>query len=399
MKAIAHFDWVKYSISKHILNFGLSMKYLELVLVLFFCSTIAQHQAQTTIIDTFEHDGVMRDYILYIPATLQVGAPLVFNLHGYTEGATIQSIYCEMNDVADTHGFAVCYPDGTNDSFGLPHWNAGLVGDTVDDLGFLTSLAEALQVEHYLDPERTFSCGISNGGMMSYHLACNAPETFKAVASVAGSMTTPTFNNCDSAPAVPIFSIHGTLDLVVPYNGADIPLDGWGTLVSNSEIMSFWNTHNSCSDAIAGSLENISLLDFSTVDTWKWHDCAGGNQNWLYRVNGGGHNWPGALPVIALGNTNQDFHASEAIWEFFSQCQPIVGVEDESQNTSPIYPNPASDQICGFDGEFELLSVSGKKVFAGNSSGQCTALPTLSSGIYILKHGPNFSLYQRLVID
>lgn len=374
------------------------MKYFQLFLAAMFALTYSQGQAQTTLIETFDHDGLTRDYILYLPANIQTGAPLVFNLHGYTEWASIQLIYSEMTDVADANGFAVCYPEGTVDDFGFTHWNSGLVDVPVDDLGFLTSLAEALQIEHNLDPERTFSCGISNGGMMSYHLACNAPETFKAVASVAGSMTTPTYTNCDSGVSVPVFAIHGTFDFVVPYDGADIPVDGLGTFQSVDQVMSFWNDHNSCATAIEGSLENINLFDLSTVDTWKWLSCDGGNENWLYRVNGGGHNWPGAIPIIALGNTNQDFDASEEIWNFFAQCQPTVGVEDIAQKQSLIYPNPTSDLVCGFIGNFELRSISGKRVYVGNAAGQCSALPELSPGIYILKYGSNFSQNQKLVI-
>ena len=301
------------------------MTHLYLFLVSLCCLTSVLTQAQTTVVDTFEHDGLMRDYILYLPANLQAGAPLIINLHGYTGSAFGQLIYSEMNDVADANGIAICYPEGSVDDFGFQHWNSGIIGDTVDDIGFLTSLAGALQIEYNLDPERTFSCGFSNGGMMSYHLACNSPDTFKAVAAVSGSMTTPTYTNCNSGPAVPVFAIHGTLDLVVPYNGSDIPVAGWGTFQSVDEVMLFWDEHNSCSAVEEGSLDNVSLFDFCTVDTWKWSDCDGGNENWLYRVNGGGHTWPGAIPAIAFGNTNQDFVASEEIWNFFAQYQPVVG--------------------------------------------------------------------------
>lgn len=300
------------------------MKHLKFFLALLFAFTISQFSAQTTGVETFDHDGLTRDYILYLPANIQAGAPLVFNLHGYTNLASGHLIYTEMNDVADAFGFAICYPEGTVDSFGFTHWNSGMEGDTTDDVGFLTSLAAALQTEHNLDPERTFSCGYSNGGMMSYHLACNAPETFKAVASVSGTMTTQTYTNCDSGPAVPVFAIHGTLDIIVPYEGSDTPIAGWGTFQSVDQVMAFWNDHNSCTTVVEGSLVNISLFDFSTVDTWIWSDCDGGNENWLYRVNGGGHSWPGASPLGAAGSTNQDFEASVEIWNFFAQCQSLV---------------------------------------------------------------------------
>lgn len=301
------------------------MKYLQLFLAFLLTLTISQADAQTTLNTNYQHDGLSRDYILYLPANLQANAPLVFNLHGYTNFISSYMTYTEMADVADANGFALCFPQGAVDEFGITHWNSGNVGDPVDDVGFLTSLATFLQVEHNLDPERTFSCGFSNGGMMSYHLACNAPETFKAVASVSGGMTTATYFNCDSGVSVPVFAIHGTFDTVVPYAGSDIPVDGWGTIQSVDDVMLFWNDHNSCATVSEGSLANISFLDFSTVDTWTWSNCDGENENWLYRINGGGHTWPGASPIGVTGNTNQDFEASVEIWNFFAQYQEIAG--------------------------------------------------------------------------
>lgn len=39
-----------------------------------------------------------------------------------------------------------------------------------------------------IDADRIFSTGMSNGGFMSYHLAC-VSNRFAAIASVTGSMT------------------------------------------------------------------------------------------------------------------------------------------------------------------------------------------------------------------
>jgi polyhydroxybutyrate depolymerase len=301
------------------------MKHIQLFLAVLLVATTAQVSSQTTLNATFAHNGLIREYIIYLPVGIQDNAPLVFNLHGYTNFASAYMIYSEMTDVADANGFALCVPQGAVDEFGITHWNSGNIGDPVDDVGFLTALAVELQANYNLDPERTFSCGFSNGGMMSYHLACNAPETFKAVAVVSGSMTTATYFNCDSGVAVPVFAIHGTFDTVVPYAGSDIPVDGWGTIQSVDQVMLFWNDHNSCSTVDEGSLPNINFFDLSTVDTWTWSNCESGNENWLYRVNGGGHTWPGASPLGVTGSTNQDFEASEEIWNFFAQYQPNAG--------------------------------------------------------------------------
>ena len=39
----------------------------------------------------------------------------------------------------------------------------------------------------------------------------------------------------------------------------------------------------------------------------------------LYKIINGGHTWPGAAIPLFENNTNQDFNASEKIWEFFNK--------------------------------------------------------------------------------
>ena len=47
---------------------------------------------------------------------------------------------------------------------------------------------------------------MSNGGFMSYHLACNLSSKIAAVASVTGSMSVQTYDSCD--PSRPIAVMH-----------------------------------------------------------------------------------------------------------------------------------------------------------------------------------------------
>ena len=343
---------------------------------------------QTTIEGTIDFDDLTREYTLYLPADLPTQAPLVFNLHGYTSNGFEQRIYSAMDDVADASSFAVCYPEGTIDDNGQAFWNSGF-GEEIDDTGFLIALAQALQSEHDLDPDRTFSCGMSNGGFMSYHLACQASDTFKAVASVTGTMSTLTLLGCDPSLAVPIFEIHGTNDLVVPYDGAEFmtPID---------EVVDFWANSNGCGAPDEYELEDINLADFSNVTVNKYTNCTSGNEVWLYTVNGGSHTWPGAFPIG--GVTNQDFEASVEIWNFFAQCQPTVGVSELESERQKVYPNPAHDMLCGLNGAYELWSLSGSRVVAGITSEQCFVLPNLSPGLYIVKSGVDFSEVERLIV-
>ena len=172
----------------------------------------------------FSHDGLSREYYLYIPDSLVAGAPLLFVFHGYSGSANGIMNYSGLNQIADENGFVVCYPQGLIDDWDYAFWNVGYdwhVDETVDDVGFSTSLAQYLQTEYNLSAHNTFSTGMSNGGDMSYLLACQASDVFKAVAPVAGCMMTWLYNSCAPVNPIPVFEIHGTDDDVTWWDGAD----------------------------------------------------------------------------------------------------------------------------------------------------------------------------------
>ena len=159
----------------------------------------------------FNDNGQIREYYLYIPNSIQDNAPLVFVLNGYTGSAGGIMGYAGMNEIAQENGFAVCYPQGLSDQSGNNFWNVGYEfhdNQMVNDVNFLSSLANYLQDEYNLSEENTFSTGMSNGGDMSYMLACQANDIFKAIAPVAGCMMEEIYNTCDSSP-VPVFEIDG----------------------------------------------------------------------------------------------------------------------------------------------------------------------------------------------
>ena len=123
---------------------------------------------------TFNHNGLVRDYIYYEPIGILPDAPLLFVAHGYSSSAQNIMNYSGFNSLADQYKFAVCYPEGTSDNWGNNFWNVGYLftsSSTVDDVGFLTSLAQELQNNHNLSSSNTFMTGMSNGGELSYLIA------------------------------------------------------------------------------------------------------------------------------------------------------------------------------------------------------------------------------------
>ena len=267
----------------------------------------------------FEHDGITREYMLYIPNTIKPQAPLIFVLHGL--GSTNSHIrdYSQMDLVANKNGFVVCYPQGTGSTKNTIHtkkgssfWNVGYEihkNEVVDDVSFLTSLAIYLQQEYDLDPEKTFCTGMSNGGDMSYLLGCQAPEVFKAIASITGCMMEWIYKSCDDNSPIPVFQIHGTNDNITYYDGDIKNRDRWGAYLGVESTIQFWVDHNMCSQSI---IDTIGFVNNESryIIREKFLNGVDENEVWLHKVIDGGHDW-------VQKSLEKDFNTSEEIWKFF----------------------------------------------------------------------------------
>ena len=360
-------------------------KYRILVLVSVIILFVLEAKAQYTF---FDHDGITRQYIYYEPTELNEQLPLVFVMHGFTGDANDIKNYSKMNDFADQYGFAVCYPRGTVDSGGNRFWNVGYAfhqNETVNDVGFLTELAVYLQDTHSLNPDYTFATGMSNGGEMCYMLACQAYDTFKAVAPVAGMILQVILDECDESPAIPIFEIHGSQDNVTPLSGDPNNNDGWGAYPSIQSTINYFAEKNECTTVVNGLVPNIDTSDNSFIESEKHLNGINENEVWYYKVVGGGHDWPGAWG-------NMDIEAGEEAWLFF---QNYIDANLLNTNLSTIeknihlYPNPSSHliQIETLE-SLEIIEINLYNTLGVNQkiklSDETIDLSYLNNGIYIL---------------
>lgn len=255
------------------------------------------------------HDNLQRDYIIHVPSSYDINTavPLVFCLHGYG-GDSFSMSYTNFNFVSDTAGFIVVYPQGTLLQ-GTTHWNVGgwTLGSTVDDVGFISSLIDSVSSDYNIDAERVYSTGMSNGGYMSFLLACSLSNKIAAIASVTGSMTPQTYNACNPEHPIPILQIHGTNDQVVPYIGDPT----WTESIN--DVLHYWVGYNNCSILpTITSIDDINIFDGSTVERHVFMDGLNGVTTEHLKVYGGGHDWFGAWG-------NMDIHSSAEIWRFFSR--------------------------------------------------------------------------------
>ena len=265
-------------------------------------------------------DGRTRTYRLYVPSVLPAGpVPLLLALHGGTGwGAQFQRT-SGFDRLAESNGFLAVFPDGTGvgaDGSELRTWNAGYccgsaVRNDVDDVEFIRLLIDTVAAEYAVDPSRVFAAGHSNGGMLSYRLACELSDRIVAVGLQAGSLGVDT---CDPEQPVSLLHVHGTADNNHPIEGGEGSRSISGVSYrSADESVRTVAAAMSCVDepVESASAENPDL-QYST-----WSGCDGSAQVQLLVVTGASHAWMGAPSLNPSADPPYaDLDASLAVLEF-----------------------------------------------------------------------------------
>lgn len=280
------------------------MKYILHIALLF--ATAACH-AQQTPRYTLRSGGIERTYRLHLPEGLAENAPLVIVLHGYGGEALPERF--GMNETADRHGFAVCYPQGERDGRGKTCWNVGYpfqADMAVDDVRFLDDLIRHLRKKHRLSRRNVFCTGMSNGGDMCYLLASRRPETYAALGPVAGFMSVEILRSDRSPHPVPLFEIHGTEDRTTLWEGDLRNEGGWGAYVSIPTAVNYWAAKNKCPEHRIDTLP--SRPGDLKVIAHRYTGGTDGCEVWLYETVGGKHSW-----------TKTGVDTCEELWRFFSR--------------------------------------------------------------------------------
>ena len=338
---------------------------------------------------SFSFEGLNRTYTVYLPASYTPGdkLPLLLSLHGLTQTGNIMMQFTGFNTYADLYDFIVVYPDGINNS-----WNVGFAGgSTANDVGFLSALIDTLNAQYGIDLNRVYSTGFSNGGFMSYRLACELTDRIAAIAPVAGTMTDEAWGSCQPSRNIPVMHIHGTSDFVVFYNG------GFGNK-SVEQVLELWRGFSNCpADAVIIDLPDL-VPEGSTVQTHTWAPCDDSVEVVHYKVINGGHTWPGSVGTTGIGNTNRDIIASDEIWKFVSRFSLNLptAVNDAVPETIACYPNPAEDgsatvRCNHLTGPARLLvsTTGGVTIYTAMIPRHVPEhrlnIPGISPGLYILK--------------
>jgi polyhydroxybutyrate depolymerase len=241
-----------------------------------------------------ESGGIDRRFLVYLPGGYDRRSPLpvVFNFHGSGGSPEGQLATSQLSALADAEGFAMIAPASVG-----PRWNIPPDPAKPDDVRFVADVLDALGTLLCIQPERVYATGFSGGGRMSSQLACDLSQRIAAIAAIGG-IRFP--GPCSAARSMPILAFHGTADTTNPYAGGGEAY--WGTSVESA--IDGWGQHNGC-----GARRERSVAPSVVELAYGGGRCA---DVVLYRIEGLGHSWPGAIdPAREDGTTNG------LLWAFF----------------------------------------------------------------------------------
>lgn len=148
--------------------------------------------------------------------------PAFLFLHGF--GGTGKGILRNQVLVGGitARGYAVIAPQGLPFREGMRggSWNSFASPDRRDDVAFLKAVADDAARRHGVDRDRILLAGFSGGGMMTWRIACDAPDSFTAYAPIAGLLWRPLPELCTGP--FRMLHTHGWSDQVVPLEGRSV---------------------------------------------------------------------------------------------------------------------------------------------------------------------------------
>lgn len=277
---------------------------------------------------TLEHEGLERTYLLHVPASYisDEPVPLVIALHPAGSSSTAMAILTGLNDFADQHNFIVVYPDTVLSTWaeGLDTVNPASDGETVNDVDFIRVLIDTLSTDYAIDSDRIFLVGQANGGLMAYRAACMMPALFAGVAVVGPLMWEYHRDFCadESTPPINLFIMHGHNDYFYwTETRGYVPAVSGGQyiILGRDDTLAVWTDRNGCADEPT----------LATVNLHVYSNCEGDTTTAYYGVVNGGYNWyrPGDYTLNNVGLDTSamvvSFFMGTEDWQT-PQPQPVI---------------------------------------------------------------------------
>jgi polyhydroxybutyrate depolymerase len=274
---------------------------------------------------TIEHDGQQRQYLLYVPSSVdpEKPSPLILDWHGWIACAGTQRSLSNGDAIAYQRRTIVAFPEGLPDSGGLQVFNGGVccidltdLTPPPDDVGFGRAIVADVASKICVDKQRVYSTGHSNGGSMSEYNACQAADLYSAVAPVSALSELQT----DCNPSRPVSFIS--------FNGTDDPLASYEM---SQKSVAEWVKRDGCTGEPEREMYNASYCD-------TWSNCDEGVVVKACTVTGMGHCWPGR-PNEFIGCATgglTDIDANQMMYDFFEKTSATVEPEPlEPETVTP----------------------------------------------------------------
>lgn len=259
-------------------------------------------------VEYLSHQGLARSYVVIRPQSLSSRQPTLVILHGNNSHPQEIANISQAAALVASRNAVVVLPEALD-----ARWSEDPADSRgIDDVGFLGALTQALVLRADVQASQLYLAGFSNGGAMVQRQACADPTRFAAYGVVAAVLRPGVAALCASAPARPIAYMLGTLDPVVVFEG----VSGFSSAASS---VAHWVQAQGCGEARQETLPNTTA-DGTTTDLFRYPGCAQGNELRFYRINAGGHAWPGGAfqgLVSSIGLTPRDYSATEAFWDYF----------------------------------------------------------------------------------
>lgn len=218
---------------------------------------------------------------------------LLLVFHG--SGGSAESMRSLVKFEESANDYIVVYPQSK-----VEEWNEGCDCNKphrlgVDDLGFVEALLRDIKGKYNIIDTELYAVGYSQGGLFTQNLMCNSSVKFKAIASIASPMSKPLSVQCQIQHPTNYLLVHGTKDLVLPYQGQPT---GNFALISSERAIELIAEQN-------GIDRPVKLVTDGKVTKHTYSNDKFINQ--LASIEGGGHSW-----------TFSEYETSAEVLRFFN---------------------------------------------------------------------------------
>ena len=175
-----------------------------------------------------------------------------------------------------------------------------------------------------IDKDQIFVTGMGSGGILALQMACEAPGMYKGIAIVTAAMPEHYVEHCRGVSDTSLLLMNGTENPIFPYRGGTVHMKKQSVeVLSTEETIGHWLKKNSCLyHAKENLLPDVDPRDKTSVTKFTYSGCNTAVRVVLYKINGGGHTWPGGKQYSKserIGRTTRDLDAGKEIWRFFQQ--------------------------------------------------------------------------------